>query len=124
MSLQSQLGDNAVETVVVLANISDPPMTLDEKREKRTAAHRLIQTKYDAGIPFFTKDLFRDVVRQLESGGYLDQKVSVTGLDGVTVQFPLKTGREYLHHAYGENYVCIMYEYYLYRTTAATNPSP
>ena len=96
------------------ANLPDPPMSLDEKLEVQTAAHRLIQAKYDAGIRFFTKDLFRDVVRQFESDGSLCQKVSITGLDGVTVHFPLETGREYPSRPYGDGYVCIMYEcYYL-----------
>ncbi|KAK4149175.1 hypothetical protein C8A00DRAFT_19105 [Chaetomidium leptoderma] len=71
-----------------------------------TAAHRLIQAKYDAEIPFFTKDSFRDVVRQFESDGNLDRLVSVTGLDGVAVHFPLETGREYLTPMYGDDYVC------------------
>ncbi|KAK4153599.1 hypothetical protein C8A00DRAFT_15200 [Chaetomidium leptoderma] len=73
------------------------------------AAHRLIKTKYDAGIPFFTKDLFRNVVRQLESNNDLDQKVSVTGLDGFAIQFPIETGKEYPYYSPGDEHICIIF---------------
>lgn len=56
MSLRSQSDD--VFIVLAYANLPDPPMTLDEKRKELTAARRLIQTKYDAGILFFTKICF------------------------------------------------------------------
>lgn len=114
MSLRPQVSgdgdDDGVYIVVAFGDIPDPPMTLDERSERMTAAHRLIQAKYDAGIPFFTKDLFRDVVRQFESDGNHDRVVSVTGLDGVAVHFPLETGREYQTPMYGDDYVCIMYD--------------
>lgn len=110
MSLRPQ--SDEIFIVGADANLRDPPLTLDEKRERLTAARQLIQAKFDAGIPLFTKDLFRDVVRQFESDDNLDRKVSVTGLDGVSVDFSLKTGTKHAPHPYGDNYVCIMYEYY------------
>ncbi|KAL1840633.1 hypothetical protein VTJ49DRAFT_241 [Mycothermus thermophilus] len=88
--------------------IEDPPMTRDEEVEKRAAAHALVQSKYDTGVPFFTKDVFRDLARQFEANGGPDGKISVTGLDGVTVHIPLKTGQEYPRRPYGDDFVCIV----------------
>ena len=110
MPLHPRFNDGDVFVFLATANLPSPPMTIDEKREQQAAAHRLIQAKYDAGIPLFTKDLFRDVVRQLESNSNVDQRVSVTGLDGLAVHFPIETGREYLSHPYGDDHVCIMYK--------------
>lgn len=62
------------------------------------AAQQLISTKYHAGIPLFTKGAIQDVVQQLErckNDGTLDQGVSITGLDGRSVWFPIETGNEY-----------------------------
>lgn len=101
-------GDNVV-SYSASADLPDLPITLAEKREVFAAARRLIQAKYDAGIPLFTKDLFRDVVRQLDSDDTLDQKVSVVGLDGRAVHFPIETGKEFPHRPYGDDYVSIMY---------------
>ena len=109
MSSPLLFDDGQICIIVAPADLPDPPMTLDEKRDKRAAAHRLIKAKYDAGIPFFTKDLFRDVVRQFESDNTTDQRVSVTGLDGRVVHFPIETGSEFPDHGYGDDYVCIRY---------------
>ena len=95
-------------------------MTLQKKRDELAAAQHLIQAKYDAGIPFFTKDQFRDVVRQLDAitqqlqEGNHDQAVaiSITGLDGLAIQFPVDTGKVYVNYEPPEGGVCIMYEYY------------
>ncbi len=112
--------DDHVDPVVFLstANLPDPPMSREERRDKWTAAQHLIQAKYDAGIPFFTKDQFRDVVRQLDTitqqrkQGNHDETatISITGLDGLVVQFPIDTGKVYLHHQPRDGGVCIMYE--------------
>ncbi|KAK4232726.1 hypothetical protein C8A03DRAFT_20036 [Achaetomium macrosporum] len=102
--------DISVHSVVLAtADLPNPPMTLEEKREEMLAAHRLIQAKYEAGIPFFTKELFRDVVRQLECNNNPEQRVSVTGLDGFAVQFPIETGKEYEYYSPGDDRTCIMY---------------
>lgn len=45
--------DNDVSVILAVAYLPNPPMTLEEKREELTAAHRLIKAKYDARIPFF-----------------------------------------------------------------------
>jgi hypothetical protein len=111
MSSQPQSDDDDDEVSVVLATASlpNPPMTLDEKRQELMEVHRLIRAKYDAGIPFFTKDLFRDVVQQLESDS--SERVSITGLDGFAVDFPIEPGKEYQYHPYGHGYFCVKYKY-------------
>ena len=99
------------------ADLPDPPMSLEEERDKLTAAQHLTQAKYDAGIPFFTQDQFRDVVRQLEAitqqreeGNHDDTAtISITGLDGLVVQFPIDTGKVYVYHKPRDGGVCIMY---------------
>jgi hypothetical protein len=47
--------DDDVTIYMATANLPNPPITLEEKREHMTAAHRLIHAKYAAGVPFFTK---------------------------------------------------------------------
>lgn len=54
MSSEPGFDNDPVEIVNVNADLGDPPMTLGEKCEKRTAAHRLIRSKYDAGVPLFS----------------------------------------------------------------------
>ncbi|KAK3292441.1 uncharacterized protein B0H64DRAFT_228647 [Chaetomium fimeti] len=83
-----------------------PPTSLDERREAQLEAHRFIQAKYDAGVPFITKDLLRDVVRQLEEDG--NDTLSITGLNGVAVDYPIETGKENPHPMCGPGYICIM----------------
>jgi VCBS repeat-containing protein len=108
MSLPPHSEDGGATLVVAHEDLPDSPMTLDEQCEKLAAAHKLISTKYDTGVAFFTKDNFRDIVQQLESGGNLDHKVSVTGLDGAPVYFQINTGKEHRDHPFGNDYVCIM----------------
>lgn len=100
-----------VSVFLATAELPDPPMTVEEKREAMAAAKKLMQARYDAGLPFFTKDIFRDVVRQLESKDNPDQKVFVTGLDGQAVRFPLQTGEVFTDFDGADDYVCVMYEY-------------
>lgn len=83
-------------------------MPIEEKCEKLEAAQEVIRAKYDAGVPLFTRDQFRDILQQLESGGNPERKVSITGLDGTPVHFQIKTGIEYTGHPFGDDYVCIM----------------
>jgi len=51
-----------------------------------------IRSLFDAGTPFFTKEVIRDVCQQLEKFGGKGQKVSVRGLDGVIVDFDIESG--------------------------------
>jgi hypothetical protein len=111
MSWRHASDEGDVSVFVATANFPNPPMTLEEKREEFIATHRLIQAKYDAGVPIFTKHQFRDVVRQLETEDNPDQRVSVTGLDGLAVQFPIETGKEQPNCALDDDHICIMYGY-------------
>jgi hypothetical protein len=45
---------------------------------------------YDAGTPLFTRESIRDIGRQLSEVDA--QKVTVAGLDGVPVEFEIRTG--------------------------------
>lgn len=113
-SSESGGGDKATRMTfdfVSPIRLIDPPMSLDERREAQIEAHRLIREKYDAGVPFFTKDLLRDISRQL--GDSSSKVVSVTGLDGVAVQIPLKTADDCRrrHYFHGPDYYTIRYEW-------------
>jgi hypothetical protein len=48
---------------------------------------------YRAGKPFYSKESIRDICRQLANSE--TRKVSVKGLDGVVVDFGIKTGQLY-----------------------------
>jgi hypothetical protein len=100
--------DDDVTIHMATANLPNPPKTLEEKREHMTAAHRLIHAKDAAGVPFFTNDLFRDVVRQLESNNSPYQRVSLICLDGLAVQFPIETGKEYQTYSSDDDCIYIM----------------
>lgn len=52
-----------------------------------------IKALYDAGAPFFTKDMFRDVHQRLKGNLQRGDKVSVIGADGVAVEFDIEVGR-------------------------------
>jgi hypothetical protein len=47
---------------------------------------------FDVGIPFYTKEVIRDVFQQLEKFGEKGQKVWVRGLDGIMVDFDIESG--------------------------------
>ncbi|KAL2270009.1 hypothetical protein VTJ83DRAFT_2193 [Remersonia thermophila] len=97
-----------VFTVQYRAKVADPQMTPDEEREKRAAAYALVQSKYDAGVPFFTKDALRDLARQFQANGGPGGKIAVTGLDGVTVHVPLESGQDYANRPYGDDFACVI----------------
>lgn len=60
-------------------------------------------------MPFFTKDLLRDIARQLEDSS--SEAVSVTGLNGVAVQYPLKTaGWDEVKYSYRPDHFGTRYE--------------
>ncbi|KAM5471966.1 hypothetical protein MauCBS54593_003373 [Microsporum audouinii] len=93
-----------------------------------------IKALYDNGAPFFTKDALREIQEQLKGDLRVGQKISVRGLDGVTVEFdviagqvirPAEADTEYvamkpcihytspislLHHPYGSDLVCCSLE--------------
>lgn len=101
-----------VYVVAAYARPTGSPITAEEERDRLAAAHHLVQTKYNAGVPLFTKQLFRDILHQFQNYRDGNQGVSVPGLDGSTVHFTLDTGKQYTVHPYGEDYTCIMYEHW------------
>ncbi|KAM5486946.1 hypothetical protein MaudMau93_004829 [Microsporum audouinii] len=52
-----------------------------------------IKALYDNGAPFFTKDALREIQEQLKGDLRVGQKISVRGLDGVTVEFDVIAGQ-------------------------------
>lgn len=84
------------------AHLPEPPISDEERQEAMVVARELIQAKYDAGTPLFTKEQFRTIVQQLdqcsENENDTQKRVSITGLDGQTVWFPVETGKESTMH--------------------------
>ncbi len=78
-------------------------MTQQQILTEMEAAQQLVGEKYEAGVPFFTKELFRDVAQQIEAG---HQRVAVPGLDGLSVRFVIETGKVRFHA--GEDLVCVV----------------
>lgn len=110
MSLPTLFDDGQVYVTLAHAYLPDPPMTLGEKRDPSVVLGLDQSMRCRSSVALFTKDLFRHVVRQFESEkNPLDRGVSVTGLDGQVVRFPIETGSKHRYQDYGDNYVCIKY---------------
>ncbi|KAK4032782.1 hypothetical protein C8A01DRAFT_40756 [Parachaetomium inaequale] len=75
---------------------------ITRRAENRAAIQKLsgvINTIYESGAPFFTKDAIRDLVRQIDEAGVrrvqtepVSLRFSVTGIDGKTADIPVKLG--------------------------------
>jgi len=101
--------DNRHDPIVVMASAdmpNPPDMTLQEQRVEMAAANELLREKYDAGVPFFTKDVIRSVVEQLDKG---NETVAIKGLDGRDVHFTVGTGKLHPFFRPEENKICVMY---------------
>ncbi|EGD93097.1 hypothetical protein TESG_00653 [Trichophyton tonsurans CBS 112818] len=59
---------------------------------QREEAKSFVKKAYDDGVPLFTKSALREIQKQLTSDLRAGQKVSIKGIDGVTVEFDVKTG--------------------------------
>jgi hypothetical protein len=105
-------------TIIALPETFDPILSEEEKRKVRAAAHHFILEQYNSGVKLFSKEAFRDAVRvfasaaaEVEQRGVLSDPsahvVSVTGLDGVAVDFPIETGAIYPYSPYPPEYVCV-----------------
>jgi hypothetical protein len=71
-------------------------MTLEQRGQVQIRARQFIQSKYDEGVPFFSKDIFRDVAEQLDrclDSSNPEHRVSLTALDGTLVSFLIEVGR-------------------------------
>lgn len=62
--------------------------------ERWEESSQKIRAMYDAGEPYFTKEAFREMVRQFdEAAGKPNPEASVRGFNGVEVKFEIKTGQ-------------------------------
>jgi hypothetical protein len=112
MSLESfdDENDNSyINIVVATAEFPCHITSPEEIRDLMTHTRLVLLDKYSAGVPFFSQDVFREVVRHFDNyRGQRDYKVLIKGLDGAIVEFPIYTGKEYASHPYGSEYACIM----------------
>ncbi len=100
--------DDEVEQGAVFehkADLADPPMGEQQRWDHMEAAHQLIRAKYDAGVPFFTKEVIRSVVEQLDAG---TQTIAIKGLDGLDIHFPVETGKSESFFGLSEGKTCTM----------------
>lgn len=71
-----------------------PPFSGPQFEEHRLCdqAQRALRNYYAEGIPFFTKESIQDIVDQIDRGTTV---ISVAGLDGSELEFPIRTGELY-----------------------------
>ena len=62
---------------------------------QRTEAQGIIRGKYFSGIKFFTREAIQDLDNKLKRTVESGQKVQVKGLNDVTVDLEIETGRQY-----------------------------
>ena len=100
--LCSMANETYIETWVYPGDTywSDGATPAEEMARKRAEAAQKIRSLFDAGTPFYTKEVIRDVCQQLEKFGEKGQKVSVRGFDEVIVDFDIESG---LILEYGES---------------------
>jgi hypothetical protein len=65
---------------------------LDGTARKATEVSSHIRSLYDAGEPLYSKEIIRDVCRQLRGGS---QKVLVRGLNGIAVDVDMEMGEPF-----------------------------
>jgi hypothetical protein len=110
-SSEEQLDSGDMFIVIASAKQPHSSITREEKEELMSVAHHILREKYDAGVPFFGKDIFRDISLQFEKcqhGTTLSQKVAITDLNGSTIEFPIETGQVYPTDINGPHYQYIM----------------
>lgn len=70
----------------------DPNYFDEGVRIHATKALSKLRSMYNAGSPFFTRQSIREIYQQLRELRDKVKKISVTGLDGVVVDFDVRTG--------------------------------
>jgi hypothetical protein len=63
----------------------------------RSESRQFIQARYDEGVLFYSKDIFRMVAEQFEpclQGSKSEQEVCLVGLDGRPAQFLVQVGKD------------------------------
>lgn len=79
-------------------------LTGKEAKKAIKKVQRNINSRFDKGQPFFTKDALRDVRDQLRRSHERGDKITVKGLDGVPVDFILSTGTIFPYYNYDDIY--------------------
>lgn len=64
----------------------------DQKTGSKDEAVSKIDALYNAGVPFFSKERIQHVYEQLKMSLQKGDKISVQGVDGVTINFDVVTG--------------------------------
>lgn len=73
-----------------------------------TDAQAIIRSRYFSGIKFFTKEAIQNLDNQLKSTVESGQNIQVRGINGLTVDLEIETGRTYRNdsdHAELERYL-------------------
>lgn len=93
---------------MVLQGVPCPPLTPEQLKNEASQACELLQAHYNAGRPFFSKAQLRNLAEQLarckrnpDSPG---QTISVRGLDGRAVSFPVEIGKDHGCHPRGPEF--------------------
>lgn len=74
-----------------------------------------IRAIYDSHKPFFTREAFAQVVQSFDKilhEGQLDEIISITGIDGVEVQFRLALGKVVCQRRPGTDLELILWVYF------------
>lgn len=87
-----------------------PPSSQQQLHETGEAAKAFVWSQYVEGVPFYSKEVFQELVRQFDSGGGPDGKIAVPGLNGINVYYPLRTGQRYPTRPYGPEFYLNMYD--------------
>jgi hypothetical protein len=96
----------------------------EELTRKNAEASLKIRSLFDAGVPFYTKEDIRNICQQLEELSEKGQKVSVRGVDGVMVDFEIKTGLTFEAHKPDLEFVVCVDRCPHFSTTLLSIPVP
>ena len=89
-------GDDTVSRPVTPPNTAQQTV-FQEATETAEDARSLVARLYNDGVPFFTKEAFRDAAEQLDrclENADSEHRVSLMGIDGTPVHFSFKVGQD------------------------------
>jgi hypothetical protein len=89
-----------------------PVMSRKETKEAMAKAEKLIRAQFDAGVPFFTKAQLRHLAEQIDACNREDnpaQQIDVEGIDGKTITFTFKKGKNFGAHPRGREFRFVGY---------------
>jgi hypothetical protein len=91
---------------------NSPYMSRKQRKEAMAKAEKLIRAQFDAGVPFFTKAQLQNLTEQIDACNREDnpaQQIQVKGIDGETITFDFKKGKEFCVHARGPEFSIVAY---------------